>query len=61
MKLSSVMRKIQDELLAINERELDGKKIRTLTLGPQNPGAREAVTDMIKSARDKYTSEIEAI
>lgn len=61
MKLSGIMRKIQDELLAINEREWEGKKVRTLTLGPQNPGAREAVTDMIKSARDKYTSEIKAL
>jgi hypothetical protein len=61
MKLSGIMRNIQNELLAINEREWGGQKIRNLTLGPQNPGAREAVTDMIKSARDRYLAEIEAL
>ena len=61
MKLSGIMRNIQNELLAINEREWEGQKIRNLTLGPQNPGAREAVTDMIKSARDRYLAEIEAL
>lgn len=61
MRLSAVIRNIQNELLAINEKEWQGQKIRSLVLGPQNPGSREAVTDMIKEARNKYTAEIEAI